>query len=148
MVLKGYAQLDTDVPYQFTDGDHFAGGDVISITVMALFHDFPGGVGHIGHIDKGAGGDAAAVQLQLAPQQNKQNSAGNNAVELLAGPIDIGGACGNHRKVVGRMESAQAHVGGSARHGIGRTGIERETFIHKAGAAAIHLWRRDMYIAL
>lgn len=148
VVLKRHAQLGADALYQFSDGNYFTGRDVVRVSVMAFLHDPPGGIGYVCHVDERTGRHTAAVQLQLAPKKDEQNGARNNAVQLLARSIHIGGAGGDHRKVVGRMKCAQAHVRSGARYGVRRARVKWEVLVHKTGAAAVNLGGGNVHIAL
>lgn len=148
MVFKPDAEFLAQLFNQLADGDHFVRRYVVGVAVPAVKHDLQGGVAHVVHVYEGSARHAAAMQLELPAEQDEQDGAGNDAVELLAGAIDVGRARGDHREVVGRKERVQAHVAGRPRHGIRRAGVEGGVFGDKTGTGPVHLGGRDVDIAL
>ena len=138
------AELGADPFNQIPHRDDFVGGDMIGLAGNPVRHHPPRRVGNVAHVDEGTARMPAAVQAELAAGLEEQNRARNDAVKLLTGPIDVGGAREHDGKFIGLEEGAQAHVGGGARYGIRRARIERRVFLDEAVGTAIHLRRGDI----
>ena len=100
-------------------------------------------------MDEGTNGMAAAMELHGLTGAGAKQGAGNDAIELLAGAIDIGGAGEHHRKSIGMMEAVQVQITGCPADGIGSAGGEVVVLFDPATiGAAVHLWGSDMHVFL
>ena len=70
--------------------------------------------GDVVDVDKRAYRMSAAVQAQLATEFDEKDRARNDAVELLARPVNVGRACPSDGEIVLLEKRAQMQIAGGA----------------------------------
>ena len=147
-VLERLAEAGEDHLDQGADRNQLIAGDVIGLAERALARDLDRRVRHVGHVDEDAHRLAAAIKAKLLSGHRRDDGAWHDAIELLAGAIDVRGAGEHHREFVVREIGAQAHVAGGARYRVGRGRIERRVLPDPALGRAVDLRRRDVDVTL
>ena len=87
---------------------------------------------------------AAAVELKFLAETDRKDRARNDAVELLTGTVDVGGAGPHGGELILVNERPQVEVARGSGGGVGRARVEGRALGDDAARAAVHFGRADV----
>ena len=132
--------------HQSADTDEAFGGKVVALAGGRGAGDAEGGAGHIVDVDKGPHRVAAAMEREALAKFDREQRARDDAVELLAGAVDVGGAGPDHRETVVGKKGAQVQVAGGTGGGVRRARVKGRVLGDDAGGGAVHLGRAHVNV--
>jgi len=145
----GHPATLADPLHQRADADRLAGGEMPGAAWIGLQRQPQGGLHGIADVDEAAFGIATAVKFDWLAGAGAEHGPGNDAIQLLAVPVDICRPCEHHRKAIGLVEALQMKVACGPTNGIRRAGGEVIVLADPTCIGApVHLGGSDMHVFL